>query len=137
MKHIHVTCAIIEQDGKVLSTQRSEIMSLPLKWEFPGGKINDGERKEECLKRELLEELGVKVAISRSLDQSTHQYPDFIITLYPFVCKITAGEIKLHEHNALIWLVPEKLHELDWADADIPIINNYRNTLLSCLKEAL
>ena len=81
MKHIHVTCAIIEKDGKVLSTQRSETMSLPLKWEFPGGKINDGERPEDCLSRELHEELGIAVVISRSLDPSNppisdlHNYP--------------------------------------------------------------
>ncbi len=129
MKHIHVTCAIIEKSGKVLSTQRSETMSLPLKWEFPGGKIKDGEHPEECLKRELHEELSIAVAISRSLDPITHQYPNFIITLYPFVCRITAGEIKLHEHKALTWLLPEKLHELDWAEADIPLIENYRRLI--------
>jgi 8-oxo-dGTP diphosphatase len=132
MKHIHVTCAIIEKDGNVLSTQRSEAMSLPLKWEFPGGKINDGEQAEDCLKRELHEELGIVVTISRTLDPVIHQYPTFIITLYPFVCRITAGEINLHEHKAFTWLPPEKLHELDWADADIPVINNYRNSLQAC-----
>ena len=131
MKHIHVTCAIIEKDGKVLSTQRSESMSLPLKWEFPGGKIKDGELPEECLKRELHEELGIAIAISRFLSPVTHQYPTFIITLYPFVCRMTVGEIKLHEHNAFTWLPPEKLHELDWAEADIQIIEDYRKTRMS------
>lgn len=126
MKHIYVTCAIIEKDGKVLSTQRSEAMSLPLKWEFPGGKIKDGEHPEECLKRELYEELGIAIAINRALDTRTHQYPTFIITLYPFVCNITAGEIKLHEHKAFTWLPPDKLNELDWAEADIPVIKLYR-----------
>jgi 8-oxo-dGTP diphosphatase len=125
MNHIHVTCAIIEQNGKVLSTQRSETMSLPLKWEFPGGKINDGERPEECLKRELHEELGIAVSIARSLAPTTHQYPTFVITLYPFVCRITSDEIKLHEHKAFTWLPPEKLHELDWAEADFPVIKSY------------
>ena len=129
MNHIHVTCAIIEKVGKVLSTQRSESMSLPLKWEFPGGKINNGELPEECLKRELHEELGIAVAISRALAPVTHQYPTFIITLYPFVCRITSGEIKLHEHKAFAWLPPEKLHELDWAEADIPVINQYRKAI--------
>jgi 8-oxo-dGTP diphosphatase len=66
MKHIHVTCAIIEKDGKVLSTQRSESMSMPLKWEFPGGKIKAGESPSECLHRELQEELGVEVEIGRA-----------------------------------------------------------------------
>ncbi len=112
----------------MLSTQRSETMSLPLKWEFPGGKINDGERPEECLSRELREELGIAVVISRSLDPVTHQYPTFIITLYPFVCRITAGEIILHEHKAFTWLPPEKLHELDWAEADIPLIEDYKRS---------
>ena len=58
MKHIHVACAIIEIEGKVLCTQRSESMSLPLKWEFPGGKIDEGESPEECLKRELQKNWG-------------------------------------------------------------------------------
>ena len=129
MKHIHVSCAIIEQDGKVLSTQRSEAMSLPLKWEFPGGKINDGESPEECLTRELHEELGIAVIISRSLAPITHKYPIFMLTLYPFVCRITTGEIVLHEHKALTWLPPDKLHELDWAAADYPLIEDYRRSL--------
>jgi len=125
MKHLHVSCAIIEKNGKVLSTQRSETMSLPLKWEFPGGKINDGERPEECLKRELQEELGIEVLISQALAPLTHRYSSFVVTLYPFVCAITSGEIVLHEHKALTWLPPERLHELDWAEADIPLINGY------------
>lgn len=100
-------------------------MSLPLKWEFPGGKINDGERPEECLKRELQEELGIEVLISQALAPLTHRYSSFVVTLYPFVCAITSGEIVLHEHKALTWLPPERLHELDWAEADIPLINGY------------
>lgn len=128
MKSIHVACAIIEKDGKVLSTQRSEAMSLPLKWEFPGGKINGGERPEDCLSRELHEELGIAVIISGSLAPITHQYPTFIITLYSFVCRITAGDIKLHEHKAFKWLPPERLHELDWAAADYPLIDQYRKS---------
>jgi 8-oxo-dGTP diphosphatase len=129
LKSIHVACAIIEKDGKVLSTQRSETMSLPLKWEFPGGKINDGERPEDCLSRELHEELGIAVVISESLAPTTHQYATFIITLYPFVCRITTGQIILHEHKAFTWLPPEKLHELDWAEADAPVIKSYLATI--------
>lgn len=125
MKHIHVTCAIIERDDKVLAAQRSEVMSLPLKWEFPGGKINEGERSEDCLRRELQEELGVDIAVGRSLTPTTHNYPAFIVTLYPFICSITAGEIKLREHKALTWFPPDKLHELDWAEADTPVVGEY------------
>jgi 8-oxo-dGTP diphosphatase len=129
MKTIQVACAIIENEGKVLSTQRSESMSLPMKWEFPGGKINDGESPAECLKRELLEELGIEITVGQSLPPMTHHYPTFTVTLYPFVCVIEAGEITLHEHAASAWMLPGELHTLDWADADWPVITEYCRTL--------
>ena len=126
MKHIHVACAIIELGKKVLCTQRSASMSLPLKWEFPGGKIDEGESPEECLKRELIEELGIEVAIGRALPPITHHYPSFSVTLYPFICEIISGEITLHEHSAMVWLPREELHNLEWAEADWPVIKNYQ-----------
>lgn len=125
MKHIHVTCAIIERDGLVLAAQRSAEMSLPLKWEFPGGKIDPGESPEECLRRELVEEMGVQVAVGDSLPVSTHHYPTFAVTLYPFICAIASGEIVLHEHAAITWLLPQELLTLDWAEADLPVIASY------------
>jgi 8-oxo-dGTP diphosphatase len=125
MKHIHVTCAIIERDGFVLAAQRSAMMSLPLKWEFPGGKIYHGELPEECLRREIAEEMNIKVAIGNSLPPATHNYPTFSITLYPFVCSIESGEIALAEHAAIAWLMPDQLHALDWAEADIPVVESY------------
>ena len=126
MKHIHVACAIIELGGKVLFTQRSETMSLPLKWEFPGGKIDDGESPEECLKRELIEELGVEISVGEPLPATTHHYPSFSVTLYPFICEIITGEITLHEHCAMVWMPIEKLHTLDWAEADLPVIRKFQ-----------
>ena len=125
LKHIHVTCAIIKQDGLILAAQRSASMSLPLKWEFPGGKIDKGESPEECLQRELVEELGIQVRVGKRLPATTHRYPTFSVTLHPFVCSIDSGEIVLHEHAAITWLPPEKLHTLDWADADVPVIESY------------
>ncbi len=136
MKSIQVACAIIENGGKVLSTQRGESMSLPLKWEFPGGKTNNGESPEECLKRELSEELGIEVAVSLSLPPVTHHYPAFTVTLYPFICTIVAGEITLHEHAAIAWLPPGELHTLDWAEADLPVIEIYRKTLTGPIRGA-
>lgn len=126
MNHKHVTCAIIEHDGKILCTQRSASMSLPLKWEFPGGKIKDGESPEECLKRELHEELGVEASVGQALPETTHHYSDFTVTLLPFICKILSGEITLHEHNAIAWLPVEELHTLDWAEADWAVIKGLR-----------
>ena len=125
MKHFHVTCAIIEREGLVLATQRSSTMSLPNKWEFPGGKIDPGETPEECLRRELLEELAIEVHVGAFLSKNTHDYPTFRITLYPFLCKLVSGEIVLHEHSAFRWLQPRRLSELDWAEADVPILEEY------------
>lgn len=125
IRHIHVTCAIIERDNLVLAAQRSSSMSLPLKWEFPGGKIDHGESPEECLRRELFEEMDIQVRMAEGLPVTTHDYPAFSVTLHPFVCSIESGEIVLHEHSAIIWLTPEKLHALDWAEADLPVIRSY------------
>ncbi|MEI6209181.1 MAG: (deoxy)nucleoside triphosphate pyrophosphohydrolase [Desulfuromonadales bacterium] len=125
MKHIQVACAIIERDGLVLAAQRSAVMSLPHKWEFPGGKIDQGESPEECLRRELLEEMSVSIFVGNPLSPGTHQYESFIVTLYPFVCSIVSGEIVLHEHSAIVWLPPQKLSTLNWAEADLPVIRSY------------
>lgn len=123
--HIHVACAIIERDGRVLAAQRGPHMSLPLKWEFPGGKLDPEETLEECLRRELIEELGVEITVGRPLPATTHAYPSFTVTLYPFVCSITSGSIVLHEHQAVAWLAPGDLSTLDWAEADGPILASY------------
>lgn len=100
-------------------------MSLPLKWEFPGGKIALGESAGECLKRELLEELEICVKIKQILPASTHHYPGFSVTLYPFICTIASDKVILHEHAAVTWLTREKLYSLDWAEADLAVLDVY------------
>jgi 8-oxo-dGTP diphosphatase len=122
---LHVTCAIIEQNGLVLAAQRSRTMAMPLKWEFPGGKIKPGETPEHCLKREIAEELSIQMAVLHALPRVSHTYPTFTITLYPFVCTIASGTINLHEHAAVTWLPKEDLVALDWAEADLPVLASY------------
>ncbi|MDA8414460.1 MAG: (deoxy)nucleoside triphosphate pyrophosphohydrolase [Desulfobacteraceae bacterium] len=124
-KHVHVACALIERDGLVLAAQRSAVMELPLKWEFPGGKLEAGESAEVCLRRELMEEMGVTINVGRPLPAHTHSYDAFTVTLHPFVCSIVSDSITLHEHAAIAWLPPGKLHTLDWAEADWPVLESY------------
>jgi 8-oxo-dGTP diphosphatase len=124
-KHIQVTCAIIEREGLVLAAQRSAEMRMPLKWEFPGGKVDNGETLADCLRRELLEEMGIAVDIKTLLPANTHHYAEFSITLHPFICTIAAGEIVLNEHAAIAWLPPRELRRLDWAEADVPVLESY------------
>ena len=124
-RHLHVACAIIIQKEKVLAARRSESMTLPLKWEFPGGKIEAGETPADCLKRELMEELGIAVSIGAPLPPATHSYDDFTVTLYPFICRMTAGAITLHEHQEVTWIEPRQMLNLDWAAADLPIISSF------------
>ena len=123
---IDVTCAIIEKEGKVLCAQRSEQMSHPLKWEFPGGKLEAGETLAACLKREIKEELGLDIAIQEQLPPSQHTYsPTKEICLHPFICTVQAGTIYLKEHKQISWLTLPELKVLDWAEADIPILHHY------------
>lgn len=128
---LRVACALIERGGRVLSVQRGAAMSLPLKWEFPGGKIEPGEDPAGCLRRELREELGVEVEITASLPTVAHDYPEFSVVLYPLRCRLTSGEPTLHEHAAARWLSPADLFTVDWAAADIPVLEAWR-TLTGC-----
>ncbi|TDQ80220.1 (deoxy)nucleoside triphosphate pyrophosphohydrolase [Sphingobacterium yanglingense] len=122
---LQVTCAIIVHRNKVLICQRSETMKLPLKWEFPGGKIETGESKEDCLRREMREELGIEVYIGSALTPVEHQYPTFTLHLYPFICTVTSTLLQPTEHVQAIWVSASELSDYDWADADIPIVNEY------------
>jgi 8-oxo-dGTP diphosphatase len=123
---LHVACALIEREGLLLAVQRSAAMSLPLKWEFPGGKIEPGEDPAACLRREVREELGVDVETGASLPAAAHDYPGFSVVLYPLRCRIIAGEPTLHEHADARWLSPADLLSVDWAAADLPVLAAWR-----------
>ena len=125
LEQTHVSCAIIRQGDFTLAVQRNVGMSLPLKWEFPGGKIEKNETPEECLKRELEEELALCIQIGEALKPMTHAYETFTVILHPFICVIKSGTIVLREHAAFAWLTTSELPALDWADADLPVLNAY------------
>lgn len=119
---IEVSCAIIIEKGRVLATRRSVTMPHPLKWEFPGGKLKQGESPQESIVREIAEELGIKVIPERLLDPVHHHYELQSVKLIPLVCRIGKGEISLAEHQEYRWIAPDKLDEMDWLDADLEVV---------------
>ncbi|MBY0487869.1 MAG: (deoxy)nucleoside triphosphate pyrophosphohydrolase [Flavobacteriaceae bacterium] len=122
---IKVTCAIVLFNSKILVTQRSEKMSLPLKWEFPGGKLEENESEIECIKREIKEELSIEIDVINQLSNSIFDYGAFKINLIPFIANYLSGEIRLTEHKDYRILEKSELSLLDWAEADIPIVEEF------------
>lgn len=119
---IKVVCAVININDKILIVQRSENMSLPLKWEFPGGKIERGETNEQCIKREIKEELNIEIEVVKKLTPTFFDYSSVSIELIPFLADYITGELELKEHKNYKLLNINELFGLDWAEADLPIV---------------
>ncbi|MDH4163128.1 MAG: (deoxy)nucleoside triphosphate pyrophosphohydrolase [Nitrospirota bacterium] len=128
---IDVTCAIIIQNTRILCVQRGRGRHLAGKWEFPGGKVHDGEAMEASIVREVREELDLDIEVREKLNAVTYEYPDKTVRLVPFICRITGGKLRLHEHQAHQWLDPADLDRLDWCDADRPIIQELQRARLN------
>ncbi|GGW27785.1 (deoxy)nucleoside triphosphate pyrophosphohydrolase [Arenibacter certesii] len=123
---IEVVCAIIVKDDKILIAQRSEEMKLPLKWEFPGGKLNEGEDEEQAIIREIKEELNVEIIPLKRLSSNIHDYGSFKIKLTAYLCDFIGGEIVLLEHKDFKFVKSEDLINHDFAEADIPFIEELK-----------
>ena len=123
MKQITVVAAVIEKEGKILCVQRgkSQHAYISEKWEFPGGKIEEGESETETIQREILEELNMRIVVIEKLMVVEHDYPDFHLTMHTYRCH-TMEEPTLTEHQAFRWLEKHELSTLDWAAADKPIV---------------
>jgi 8-oxo-dGTP diphosphatase len=119
---IEVSCAILSDGDRVLVAQRSETMPHPLKWEFPGGKLKPGETPEGCIIREIREELGVEISVNQLLPSVKHVYNQNIVKLFPFICRIERGTIRLSEHRTYQWVRRPDLQEVDWVEADLEVI---------------
>jgi 8-oxo-dGTP diphosphatase len=119
---INVTCAIIYFNDKILVTQRSEKMKLPLKWEFPGGKLEEDESEIDCIKREIREEINIEIKVLEKLSNSIYDYGTFKINLIPFISTYVSGEIILSEHRDYKIIDKSELLGLNWAEADLPIV---------------
>ncbi|KRE20716.1 NTP pyrophosphohydrolase [Bosea sp. Root483D1] len=119
-----VACALIDSDNRVLVTQRPEGKSLAGLWEFPGGKLEAGERPEPALIRELAEELGIEVkeACLAPLTFASYAYPEFHLLMPLYICRRWEGMVSSREGQALKWVRPGKLRDLAMPPADEPLI---------------
>jgi len=125
MKKVEVVAAIIKFNDEILCVQRAK-NNLPYiseKYEFPGGKMEAGETKEAALRRELSEELNIEANIQSQFLTVVHNYPDFELTMHSFICEVDKKQLTLNEHIDSKWLTIDQLHSLDWAAADVPIVN--------------
>ncbi len=130
MKEISVVAAIIEHNEKILCVQRgkNKYKYISKKFEFPGGKIEKGETFEDAIIREIKEELNMIIKTEYPFITVKHQYPDFLLTMHTFICSCENPSLTLTEHINFKWLETDELKELDWADADIPIMEKLIHT---------
>jgi len=117
-------CALVDPDGRVLLAQRPEGKPMAGLWEFPGGKVESGERPEETLIRELEEELGivVKEACLAPLTFASHTYPEFHLLMPLYVCRRWDGMVTAKEGQGLAWVRPNRLREYPMPPADVPLV---------------
>jgi len=128
MKEIKVVAAIIQKENKILATKRGygEFINM---WEFPGGKIEPGETKEEALIREIKEELNIEISVDKFAIDIEYQYPNFYLFMSCFMCSIKEGSIELLEHNDGKWITKEELNTLNWLPADIDAVNYLKENM--------
>jgi 8-oxo-dGTP diphosphatase len=124
-------CALIDTDGRVLIAERPAGRTMAGLWEFPGGKVENGERPEETLIRELEEELGITVneACLAPLTFASHAYPDFYLLMPLYVCRRWTGMVTAKEGQRLAWVKPNRLKDYPMPPADTPLIPHLTNLL--------
>ncbi|MEJ5918800.1 MULTISPECIES: (deoxy)nucleoside triphosphate pyrophosphohydrolase [unclassified Corynebacterium] len=121
-KRINVTGAVLVRDDKVLAAKRGAGKSLAGYWEFPGGKIEEGETPEQSLARELREELMCDAKVGEHVTTTEHEYDFGIVILSTYYCTLESGEPQLTEHEEIRWVNGSEMTELMWAPADIPAV---------------
>ena len=129
LSDLHVVGAAIVEGGRCLVAQRSAAMALPLKWEFPGGKVHTGETPEAALAREIREELGLEVEVGERLGVTFEEQVGRRLRLEVHLCTLRGGELALAEHREARWVAAAELDALDWASADRPLLGRLRAAL--------
>lgn len=128
MKKIEVVAAIIQDGDKIFATQRG-YGEFKDGWEFPGGKMEPGEGREQALHREILEELDTEIEIIRYFDTVEYDYPSFHLTMHCFLCRVVKGNLTLLEHEACRWLKKDELDMVEWLPADLDLVKNIKEIL--------
>ena len=129
MKQIEVVAAIIhDAEGRIFATQRG-YGDYKDWWEFPGGKMEQGETPEEALKREIWEELETRIVVERFVATVEWDYPAFHLTMHCYFCHVESGHLELKEHEAAKWLNKDELESVNWLPADRMVINNNKQLL--------
>lgn len=126
MKTINVVAAIIIKDQKIFATQRG-YGEFKNGWEFPGGKIENGESPEHALEREIREELDARIRVGELFDTIEYDYPNFHLSMKCFLCSLISDQLTLREHEAAKWLTKENLSSVEWLPADITIIDKLKS----------
>ena len=126
-KYVKVVGAVIEKDEKILCAQRNGKKSLPNMWEFPGGKIEDGELPEAALKRELMEEMDCEINVLDKIVTTVYEYDFATIELTTYYAEMVSDSIVLHEHQDMKWLSRDELDSVEWAPADIEAIEKIKS----------
>lgn len=122
MKVIEVAAGLVFRDGQLLITQRRPQDHLGGLWEFPGGKREPAETFEQCLRRELQEELGIEVAVGRLIDEISHTYPEKSVHLKFFRCTLVSGEPQPIDCHALAWVTQSQLRDYEFPAADVQLL---------------
>ncbi len=122
MKTIYVVAAIIVEGDKIFATQRG-YGDWKDYWEFPGGKIEPGEKPEDALYREILEELDTEIAVGKKLTTIEYDYPEFHLSMDCFMSEVKHGSLVLKEHEAARWLYKDELDNINWLPADKTVID--------------
>ncbi len=123
MKYIEVVAAVIvNEKNQIFCARRKDQGELALKWEFPGGKIEQHESFEEALVREIKEEFSSTIKVNDFIMTVKHQYQGFHLTMHAFYAEVIEGNLTPNEHTDSKWLSIHELHTLDWAEADLPIV---------------
>jgi 8-oxo-dGTP diphosphatase len=128
MKNIEVVAAIIKDKDRILATQRG-YGAYAGYWEFPGGKVEKGENREEALHREIAEELEVKIEIDSFLQTVDYTYPEFHLIMHCFMCHISEGAIRYVEHSSGRWLTKNELDLVKWLPADLAVVERLKDII--------